>query len=280
MARRISARRPSSSTDSGAHGGPERLMVQALTKGLAVLNLFDTISPELSVDEMAYRAGFPRMTVYRLARTLESSGYLVGDRTTNRYHLGPAIMAATRLSYERHADLVRVARPHLEELSRRTEETISLAVEVDGVAVEVDGIPARRPFKPQLAPGRIVGYTASAHGKVFAAHMSPAELERMLEAPLHLPAPHKPTDPESLSRELEQVRRDGIAFDFEERAVGTCAVAAPIYDQVGDVIASIGVIVPPGRFGESERRSLVDAVKEQAASLSAYFGYRASASAG
>ena len=111
MARKMAAERRSTSIEEPNGGSPERLMVQALTKGLAVLSLFDALSPELSVDEIAGLTGFPRMTAYRLARTLENAGYLVGDPTTNRYHLGPAIMAATRVSYDRHADLVRSPAP-------------------------------------------------------------------------------------------------------------------------------------------------------------------------
>ncbi len=275
MARKMATQPGPSMAKEANGGGPERLMVQALAKGLAVLNLFDALNPELSVDEMAERTGFPRMTTYRLARTLQDSGYLVGDASTNRYHLGPAIMAATRVSHERHAELMRAARPFLEHLAANTGETVSLAVEVDGVAVEIDGIASRRPFKPQLAPGRIVGYTASAHGKVFAAHMSRADLQKILDSPFQPPAPHKPTDPASLSMELGQVKREGVAYDHEERTTGACAVAAPIYDQVGEVIASIAVIAPPGRFGDDESRLLAEAVGATAVSLSTYFGYRA-----
>ncbi len=60
---------------------------------------------------------------------------------------------------------------------------------------------------------------------------------------------------------------------IEERNLGTCAVAAPVRDQMGKVIATLGVVVPTGRFGLEERSVCVEAVKATAASLSAFLGF-------
>ena len=48
---------------------------------------------------------------------------------------------------------------------------------------------------------------------------------------------------------------EGVAFDIEERNLGTCAVAAPVRDQLGKVIAALSVIVPTGRFGDEEKNA-------------------------
>ena len=215
------------------------------------------------------------MTVYRVVKTLESEGYLVGDPATNRYHLGPALMAATHVTSLRWGELARLARPYLEDLATRTRETVTLAIEVDGVAVEIDSIHTPRPFRRQLAPGRVIGYEASAHGKVFVAHMSPPERERVFAAPFHPPTSRAAADLESLSLKLDRIREDGVAYDFEERDLGTCAVAAPVRDQFGNVVASMGVLAPPGRFGPEQQQSHAEAVKAATQVFSAFLGYRA-----
>ena len=61
--------------------------------------------------------------------------------------------------------------------------------------------------------------------------------------------------------ELDKVAFDGVAFDMEERNVGTCAVAAPVRDQLGKVIAALSIVVPTGRFGTAERPRYAEAVK-------------------
>lgn len=244
-------------------------MIQVLAKGLAVLSLFDTLHPEWTVDQIAEATGFPRMTVYRLVKTLEGSGYLVCDRT-NRYHLGPGILAATSVAADRHSGLLRVARPYLEDLAARTGETVTFAVEVDGVAVEIDEIPTSRPFRRHMAPGRSFGYNNTAHGKVFLANKSEAEREAV---PFEITTANSISDGDTLAKVLQSVCSEGVAFNYQERDIGTCAVAAPVYDQVGQVVASIAVLVPPGRFGDAQRKAHADAVKEVAGSLSAFLGY-------
>lgn len=265
------ARRPGKTQNGGADAG-EAFVVRALAKGLAMLGLFDAVHREWTLDEMVAELRLPRMTGYRMARTLQSAGYLIVDRHNGRYRLGPAILAATYLS-EGYAELVEIARPYLESLVAETGESATLAVDVDGVAVCVDMVDSPRPHKREVAVGRIIGDTANAHGKIYAAFVPDAEREHLLSLPHRALTPRTITDPGRLATELDRVRDEGVAFDIEERNLGTCAVAAPVRDQMGGVIGSIGVIVPTGRFGERERAVCVKAVRDAAAALSGYLGY-------
>lgn len=212
------------------------------------------------------------MTAYRMIRTMEAAGYLVRDPITSRYHLGPALLATTYLS-ESYAELVTIARPYLEQLTAVTGEAATLAVEVDGVAVSVYMVNTSRPLKREVAVGRIIGGTADANGKIFAAFKSDRERTDMLAAPNVSQA--TPEEREALEAELEQVRQQDIAFDIEERNIGTCAVGAPVRDQLGKVIAAVSLVVPTGRFGTAERQRFAEAVKATASSLSAFLGYSA-----
>jgi DNA-binding IclR family transcriptional regulator len=260
-----------------AGGGPlesngEAFVVRALAKGLAMLNLFDAVHREWTLDEMVAELKLPRMTGYRMARTLQSAGYLVSDSQSGRYRLGPALLASTYLS-EGYAELVAIARPYLDSLVEDTGESATLAVDVDGVAVCVAMVDSPRPHKREVAVGRVIGDTANAHGKMYAAFMSDADRARLLELPHERLTPRTITDPQELEAELQRVRDEGVAFDIEERNLGTCAVAAPVRDQMGNVIGSIGVIVPTGRFGPQERETCVTAVKAAAVDLSGFLGY-------
>jgi DNA-binding IclR family transcriptional regulator len=262
----------------GGADGDDPFVVRALAKGLAVLGLFDAEHREWSLDEMVERLGLPRMTGYRMARTLQGAGYLVTDPVTGRYHLGPALLASIYLS-EGYAQLVDIARPYLESLVETSGESATLAVEVDGVAVCVDMVASTRPLKREVAVGRIIGDTANAHGKMFAASKPEAEREGIVNRPHIRRTPKTITDPRELARELDRVRDEGVAFDLEERDLGTCAVVAPVRDQMGKVIATLGVGAPTGRFGPEEREASADAVKATAASLSEFFGYARSGAA-
>jgi DNA-binding IclR family transcriptional regulator len=236
------------------------------------LGLYDADHQEWDLEGIVAATSIPRLSAQRTVRTMEEAGYLVFNEATNRYRLGPALVVTMYVA-ESYSDLVQVARPYLEELVEKTKESVILAVEVDGFPVGADMITGPRPTRRRLAPGRIIDYAASSNGKVFAAFKPEMERERILkQIPVHT-TPASMKDPGSLARELEQVRIEGVAYDIEERYAGTCGVAAPVYDQIGDLVASIAVVVPAGRFTPEARQFHTEAVKTAAGTLSAFLGF-------
>jgi DNA-binding IclR family transcriptional regulator len=161
----------------------DAFQVRALTRGLSILCLFDVDHREWTIDEMAEQTGLVRMTVYRMARTLESMAFLVRNTSTNRYSLGPATIAMRYVSDDQ-SGFVSAARPFLEALVRETGESVTLAVEVDGYPVCVDILNTTRPFKRRTAPGRILGDVGTVHGKIFSAFKSPEGRQVILGKPL------------------------------------------------------------------------------------------------
>jgi IclR family pca regulon transcriptional regulator len=247
-------------------------VIRTLAAGMAMLSLFDAEHRQWSMDEMVARIGVSRITGYRMARTLQSTGHLVHDPVAGNYRLGPAMLAGIYLA-ESFAQLVAVSRPYLEALMKETGELAALAVEIDGVAVCADLVASARPFVLEIAVGRLIGDTANAHGKMFAAMKPDAERARIAKKPHKRLTPATITDSAELAAELERIRSEELAFDFEEHDVGTCAVAAPVRDQMGEVIATLGVVVPTGRFGPEARTACAAAARATAASLSEFYGY-------
>ena len=188
--------------------------------------------------EVAAATGIPKATAYRLARTMEAADYLVLDPLTGRYHLGPAAVALTYLSRS-YSELARTARPYLEALASETGETVNLAVEIDGKAVLVDEKRTSRPFKSEVPVGRIIGDIANSNGKIFAAFKPEGDRQSIASSPHQPLTPHTIVGREALLAEFERVRREGIAYDIEERSLGVCAVGAPVSDQAGTVVAAV-----------------------------------------
>ena len=248
--------------------------VRSLSRGLGILALFDAEHRDWSLDEILDRTGMPRMTAYRMVRTLRDEGYLVLDRSTAQYALGPAMLAGAYLS-ESYEELARMALPYLKALASETGESVTLAVEVRGVVVCADMVRSARPNRQEVAVGRIVGDTANAHGKLFAASRPSHERRRIVRGRHEQRTPNTLTDPEDLGRELLRIRQDDVAYDLEEHDLGTCAVAAPVRDQMGRLVASVAVVVPAGRFRGEARAACAEAVKRAGAALSAFLGYAA-----
>jgi hypothetical protein len=144
------------------------------------------------------------------------------------------------------------------------------------VAVCVAAVESIRPHRRGVAIGRIIGDTANAHGKMFAACEPDEEREAIVNPALERNASEKITDADERRDRLEQARLLGIALDLEERDTGTCAGAAPVRDQTGKVIATLAVVVSAGRFDDQARDACAAAVRDTAASFSTFFGYAGS----
>jgi DNA-binding IclR family transcriptional regulator len=265
----------------GQAGGAQRsgdvdpLTVRALARGLSILSLFDVDHREWTIDEIAARTGLLRMTAYRMVRTLEAAQYLVRDTSTNQYHLGPAAITMAYVA-EDNSEFVEHARPYLMRLLEKTGESVTLAVPVDGVPVCVSILNSARPFQRRIAPGRIIGDLASVHGKIFTAFASPERRAAVLAQQRRRHTPHTVTDPDALARELQRVAEEDVAFDDEGLYLSVCSVGSPVRDQLGNVVAAMSVVMPAGRFGAKQRDLCVRAVRDAAASLSAYLGWNPS----
>lgn len=256
----------------------DRMHVKSLSKGLRILSMFMTERPEITLKDIVRETGLPRPTAYRLARTLEDELYIVFNPATLHYHLGPAMIPALYLLKD-HANLVRLLGKLLAELAETAGEHASLAVEVDTSAVVIDfASSSHNLFQPNLPIGRVQEGLGTAHRKVFAAFKKPEELAALLAAPQRALTAHTITDPGLLAQEMARTADEGLAFDIEEYWKGVCAVAAPVRDRSGMVVASVSLVVALERFSPERRRLLAEMVRTFAARMSNELGHASEAS--
>lgn len=257
-------------------GGPRdsngAYSVRSLVRGLQILKCFDVDQPEWGLMELSKRTGLHKATCYRLLRTLEAEGFLGYDPLSGRYHLGPSLLKTGYLA-RANSELVRIAHPHLEKLATFTGETVDLAVWVGDGVLFIDQVLTSHPFKPASSVGRVFTDLGNAHTKVHLAFGPKSWQVRLLAQARKPLTPFTIAESDALLQELERVAREGIAYDLQEQAMGTCAVAAPVRDSTGQVRASISIVAPEERFGIGEMRKFAQDVRETATAISLDLGY-------
>ena len=194
------------------------------------------------------------MTAYRMARTLQGTGHLVHDPSIGGYRLGPAMLAGIYLA-EGFAQLVDVARPYLESLVDRTGE---LGRDRRG-ARRCGGLrrpgASTRPFVPEIAVGKVIGDTANAHGKMFAAVKPDEERARVARRRHKRLTGNTIVDPEALAAELEQIRADGLAWEPRRARHGHLRGGGHLRDRTGGVERHPGESwFPPAASGRKTAR--------------------------
>lgn len=215
----------------------------------------------LRVAEAAELLGVARSTAHRLLGALRRRDFVLQDRPNGAYRPGPALNAIGLAAISR-IDIRRIARPVLEELRDRTQETASLAI-LEGTSVRfVDCVESARSVRVGNRTGVVRPAHASAVGKAILAELPAEEIARRYPDE-QLPDGRPPAlgRRSDLLAELSEVRARGYALNWEESAEGVSAVSVALRDVSGSPVAAIGIAAPSSRMGTVEAvRTLAPAV--------------------
>jgi DNA-binding IclR family transcriptional regulator len=250
--------------------GTRQYVVKSLSRGLGLLKLFDLEHPRWSLSEVVRASGLHKATCYRILRTLEHDGFLRCDPGSGLYDLGPALTRIAILA--RSSDgLVRAAQPFLERLVAITSETVDMTVwNAAGPMLVAQVLSRTRSFQPVNTVGTLFTEAPASHVKLWLAFGTDAQQNRLRS--ILTPDRHgTAADDAVLASSLEEVRRDGVAFDVAEvREV--FSVAAPVVDATERMVASIAVVASYDRIGDTERDLCAAAVRQVARGLSRELG--------
>jgi DNA-binding IclR family transcriptional regulator len=252
--------------------GPDELarggLVQSVDRALSIMEILARDGWS-GVSEMARELDVHRSTVSRLLGTLERRGIVEQHPASQKYRLGFAIV--------RLADGVRgtqpvteVARPTCERLSMELDETVNLAVLDDGEVVNIDQTNLSSAIIAVDWVGHRGPLHATASGKVFLAFGAPVT---PLAEPLERVTRHTLTDLASLRADLALVRQRGYSVTEGELEEGLNAVAAPVRDAEGEVVAAIVVSGPEYRVTAERIAEIGGSVGRAAAAVSHRLGW-------
>jgi DNA-binding IclR family transcriptional regulator len=234
-----------------------------------MLDLLERRPAGMTIRDLSQSLSLPRSSVYRSLNTLEAHG-LVRRSPAGAYRLGMRFLAlAAQVVVDPvERGLVALAQPHLEQLSRATGEASKISVLAGDRALVVAAAQARGSVGVAVVPGKSYPLHAGGASKLLLAHLPPGEIDRHLHAGLPAITRRTVTDREMLKAELEEIRRRGWAQDRGEYSASVHAIAAPLRDRAGRVVAALSV--PFLADADARRRvRLREAVTGAAARISA-----------
>jgi IclR family acetate operon transcriptional repressor len=247
---------------------PARNYIELVEKTMRVLEVVGEKEAGISLAALSERVGLVKSSVFRILFTLTELGYVKKVDLAGTYAATPKLLGLAR-SPARRPSLIHLARPHLQELCRRLEESAWLAEWRDGLVIMIDVAEAPHPLQLMLRVGDACPLHASALGKAIAAYMSPGELATALgSGRLETYTPQTTASRRAIQAQLADVRRDGYATNDEETIRGAFAIGAPVFDAAGRTFASISVTAPTARCPASKRRQMIAEVKQASAALS------------
>ena len=223
--------------------------------------------------QVARHSGLPVSTVHRFLVNLESSGFL-NYSAEGTYHLGIACFSIGQAALGQ-LDIRRLSLPHLRELNQHTRETIHLTVRHGLTAVYVEKLDSPEYLRIHSRIGVSVPLYCTAVGKVLLAYMPPEEQQAVLpQIELKRLTPNTAGSLQELQTELQRVRKNGYACDLEEHEPHIRCIAAPIWDHLGSVQASLSITAPVVRMPVSRLRQLAPMIQEAGLRISRELGYQ------
>ncbi len=250
----------------------QRVGVQSLGRAFSILEEVARHREGIGLAELSKLVGLHNSTTFHLAKTLVSLGYLRQEKDSKRYRVGRPLFALAASALD-EIEMVNVATPVLEDLSRETGESSHFAVRMGDAVVVIARTGGPGAFQLTDRVGVVRPAHCTALGKIILASLRPDQLKRFLERVELKPSTRKSiTNTGVLLREIAEVRRTGIAFDDGEFNAEVRCVAVPVTDFTGQVIGALGISGPIWRLSNQGLHNSAQIVQASATRLSREFG--------
>ena len=211
--------------------------VGGLSKGLSVIEAFDASHPEMTLSEVARRARITPAAARRSLHTLVKLGYV---RHVNKRFLLSARVLVLGAAYLRAAHVEELLLPELRHVVARFGGASSVTVLNRYDILYIAHHSEER--AQRIFAGVGVTYPAypTSMGRVLLAGLPPEEVEAYLtSARIDKLTEFTVTDRERLCAIVSKARKDGYGTAVDELDYGITALAVPIRDQAGRVVAAL-----------------------------------------
>lgn len=254
-------------TGSDASGG-----VQSVDRAVTVLEILAR-EGSAGVSDVAAEIGVHKSTAFRLLAALEERDLVEQNSERGKYQLGFGVLRLASAIPGR-LDMVRQARPVVDDLAQRFDETINLAVLREHYSVHVQQALGSAAVASQNWIGQLTPLHATSSGKILLAYMSEDRINEILDtAGLKAYTENTVTSRDALLEQLAQARAEGFAAAFEELETGLNAAAVPVRDHTGTVIGALVASGPAYRFDKARIESLADDLKAAGDRISQRMGW-------
>jgi IclR family pca regulon transcriptional regulator len=214
-----------------------REVMGGLAKGLEVLRAFSRDKPHMTLSEVAARAGLPPATARRCLNTFEELGYVT--RNGRQFLLRPKVLEIGA-AYLESMDIESLTQTHLEEMARETGDSAALSVLDGSEIIYVARASVRTLMRLEAHVGSRFPAHATSMGRVLLAGLGAERLNWYLTSASIKPLTDRTvTDPIRLARLITDTRKTGYSVVEDELAYGVIALAVPVFDSAGRIVAAL-----------------------------------------
>jgi DNA-binding IclR family transcriptional regulator len=212
----------------------------AVDRTLDIIEFMAVHPRPYGATELSRCLNIPINSVFRILKRLTDREYTIQDPLSSGYQLSTKVFSLGMSLYTRF-ELRQRARPHIEWLSRETEETCQLQIPRGQMMLVLDTVSPEVSYYLRIVPGALVHYHPNAYGKVVLAFLPGDEVKKILQPRLPSLTPNTIVLRTELMKQLEDIRKTGLGYDNEEYNEGIRCIGSPVFNVEGEVVAGLGV---------------------------------------
>jgi DNA-binding IclR family transcriptional regulator len=248
-------------------------MVKSADRVMQILEAIGSSDEGKTHGELAYSLNIPKSSLSLLLANLVDRDYISLGGSDKRYILGPQVLVLAG-RYLSSLDIARLGQPILRRLTRVIDESAEIAIKRENEMMIIAKEDCSRPLARMIQMGERAPIYATAGGKAILAHLSDEEIEHYLSSVELMPITKATiTDPEVLRGELKAIRSGALARSHEELHEGITAVASPVFDLYGRVVASIVLPILTIRFTSEKEKKAEQILRQASIELSHQLGF-------
>lgn len=245
-------------------------MINSITKSLAVLRAFTDEKCDWGVNELARYLDTPPSSLHRILKTLREENILKIDEASKKYQIGEEMIRLSSVVSSK-VGIKTIAHQPLQKLADRIEETVYLA-QYHSTNDKLSFIDCYHSVKNQiqyvLEIGTLQTLTLGASGKVILANLPEDRVLKIMDCE-EVPIDKR----DKMNQQFQFIKNNGFLITQNERNVGACGIAAPIFSGKGVIVGSVSCVIPTKFFDEDSINfkaiNIVNAAKE----ISILLGY-------
>jgi IclR family KDG regulon transcriptional repressor len=219
-----------------------------LTKSIKILDLFLSEKTNLTENDISDLMQMPQSTTYKYLSVLKEYKLLHYDHKSGQYQLGPKFLEFSA-ALQSQSKIDKIALPFMRKLYNEVEETVILGVLINNKAYCLETVGKEDGLAFIVKRGSPLDLHCGATGQILLAYSEEGDIELFLKrAKLRKYTDKTITDPDRLRKKISGIKKAGYAYSEGEIHVGGKAVAAPVFDHLGRICASLAVAGPVQRM--------------------------------
>lgn len=236
---------------------------RSIERAFDILECFLLEKQELTLMEISTLTNLSISTTHRLIATLEKRDYLVRNSENKKYQLGYTVTKfVNMISGKIGQDFKMIVRKYMIQLHQLYNESMSLYVIDGNKRLCIDRLESTHELRRVINIGSTLPLGIGAAGKVLISYLNQDSVDDL----------YLNVDINSL--EYRKIRELGYIITEGEREVGISAIAAPIFNFNGKVIAALSISGPSARLDYAKLTQVASKIKECSIKVSNELGYK------